>query len=66
MSVIPADGVEVLPLGWKFLCEDYQKEGVLKINVEPRIEERIKKKEVHDESELKPDEVSIKPKIVEE
>ena len=66
MSVIPADGVEVLPLGWKFLCEDYQKEGVLIINVEPRIEERIKKKEVHDESELKPDEVSIEPKIVEE
>ena len=49
MSVIPADGVEVLPLGWKFLCEDYQKEGVLKINVESIIEERIKKKEVHDE-----------------
>ena len=66
MSVIPADGVEVLPLGWKFLCEDYQKDGVLIINVEPRIEERIKMKEVHDESELKPDKVSIEPKIVEE
>ena len=55
MSIIPADGVEILPLVWRFLCEDYQKEGVLRINVAPSIEEHIKKKEVHDKSELKPE-----------
>lgn len=66
MSIIPADGVKALPLVWRFLCEDYQKEGFLKINVEPRIEEKTKAIVVHDKSELKPDEVSVEAKIVEE
>lgn len=66
MSIIPADEVKTLPLIWQFLCEDYQKKGFLTINVEPKIEERIKTIEVHDESELKPDEVSIEAKIIEE
>lgn len=66
MSVIPADGVKALHLIWRFLCEDYQKEGFLTINVEPKIEERIKTIEVYNESELKPDEVSTEAKIVEE
>lgn len=66
MSIIPTDGVKALPLVWRFLCEDYQKEGLLTINVEPNVEDRTKTIEVHDESELKPDEVSIEPKIVEE
>ena len=66
MSIIPADGVEVLPLVWRFLCEDYQKEGFLKINVEPKIEDKTKTVVVHDESELKPDEVSVEAKIIEE
>ena len=66
MSIIPADGVKALPLIWKFLCEDYQKEGFLTINVEPQIEERIKTIVVHDKTELKPDEVSFEAKIIEE
>ena len=66
MSIIPADGVKVLPLVWKFLSEDYQKEGILRINVEPCIEERTKTVIVYDLSELKDDEVSVVPKIVEE
>ena len=66
MSIIPADGVKALPLIWKFLCEDYQKEGSLNINVEPQIEERTKTIVVHDKSRLKPDEVSIEAKVVEE
>ena len=66
MSVIPADGIKEFSLIWKFLCEDYQKDGVLTINVEPLIEEHIKTIEVHDESELKPDEISLAPKVVEE
>ena len=66
MSVIPADGIKEFSLIWKFLCEDYQKDGVLTINVEPQIEEHIKTIEVHDESELKPDEISLAPKVVEE
>ena len=66
MSIIPADGVKALPLVWKFLCEDYQKEGFLKINVEPQIEEKTKTIVVHDREELKPDEVSVEAKIVEE
>lgn len=66
IDIIPADGVEILPLGWKFLCEDYQKEGILRINVEPRCEERTKTVVVHDEEDLKSDEVSIDAKIIEE
>ena len=66
MSLIPADGIKALPLFWKFLCEDYQKEGFLTINVEPKIEECIRTIEVYDELELKPDEVCIEAKIVEE
>lgn len=66
MSLIPADGIKALPLFWKFLCEDYQKEGFLTINVEPKIEECIRTIEVYDELKLKPDEVCIEAKIVEE
>ena len=65
MSVIPVDGIKKFSLIWKFLCEDYQKNGVLTIYVEPQIEEHIKTIEVHDESELKPDEASLAPKVVE-
>ena len=50
---------------WRFLCEDYQKEGYLTINVDPQIEDRIESIEVHDKLELKPDEVTIKAKIIE-
>lgn len=66
MSIIPADGIKALPLFWNFLCEDYQKEGFLTINVEPEIEECIRTIEVYDKLELKPDEVCIEAKIVEE
>ena len=64
MSIIPADGIKVLFLIWHFLCEDYQKKGFLTIKVEPKIEEYVKTIEVYEESELRPDEVSIKAKIV--
>ena len=66
MSIIPADGVKALPLFWEFLCEDYQKEGFLTINVEHQIEERTKTIVVHDKSGLKPDEISFEAKIIEE
>ena len=65
MSIIPADGIKRLPLIWRFLCEDYQKEGYLTINVDPQIEDRIETIEVHDKSKLKPDEVTIEAKIIE-
>ena len=52
-------------LFWRFLCEDYDKEGVLTINVEPIIEERTKTIEVDNVEDMKPDEVVVKPKIVE-
>lgn len=66
MSIIPSDGILSLPLGWRFLCEDYQKEGLLTINVKPIIEDITKTIIVYDESELKPDEVFIDAKIIEE
>ena len=66
MSIIPADGIRELALIWRFLCEDYHKEGFLTINVEPKIEECIKTIVVHDKSELKSEEVSVKAKIIEE
>ena len=66
ISVIPADGVKSFPLIWEFLCEDYQKQGFLTINVEPRIEDVKKTIVVNDKSELKTDEVTITPKIIED
>lgn len=66
ISIIPADGIKALPLFWQFLCEDYHKDGFLTINVEPKIEEQIKTVEVYNESELKPDEVSLEAKIIED
>ncbi len=66
MSIIPADGIKEIPLIWQFLCEDYQKEGVLTINVKQEIEKRIKTIVVHDKSEIKEDEISIEAKIIEE
>ena len=66
MSIIPADGIRKLALIWRFLCEDYHKEGLLTINVEPKIEECIKTIVVHDKSKLKSEEVSVKAKIIEE
>lgn len=65
ISIIPADGITRIPLVWQFLCEDYQKEGYLIINVDPIIEEHIETIEVHDKSKMKPDEVTIEAKIIE-
>ena len=59
------DGISSLPMGWKFLCEDYHKEGSLLIKVEPTIGEKEITVEVYDESEVKPDEVVVKPNIIE-
>ena len=64
ISIIPREGKKSMPLIWRFLCEDYQKEGFLTVNVEPAIEERTKTIEVEKEDELKPDEVVMEPKIV--
>ena len=66
LSIKPVDGINELPLIWEFLCEDYQKEGVLTIKVEPKIEERRKVVVVHDKAELKSDEVSVEAKIIED
>ena len=65
MSIIPANGIQTFPLIWNFLCEDYQKEGFLTINVKPIIEECTKTIVVNNESELKPDEVILEAKIIE-
>ena len=65
MRVIPVVGIKKISLIWTFLCEDYQKNGVLTIYVERQIEEHIKTIEVYDESDLKPDETSLAPKVVE-
>jgi hypothetical protein len=65
ISIIAANGVSTFLLYWRFLCEDYQKEGFLTINVEPNIEDKITNIEVENESEVKPDEVTIEPKIIE-
>lgn len=65
ISVKPADGVKSFPLYWQFLCEDYDTDGNLTINVEPSIEARTKTIEVDKEEDLNPDEVVVEPKIVE-
>ena len=65
ISIIAADGVSAFPLYWRFLCENYQKKGTLTINVEKNIEDRTKNIHVENESDVKSDEVTIDPKIVE-
>ena len=65
ISIIPREGKKEFPLIWRFLCEDYQKEGFLTVVVEPRIEEATKTIEVENEADLKPDEVVLEAKIVE-
>lgn len=65
ISVKPADGVKVIPVFWRFLCEDYKKKGLLMINIEPTIEEKIRVITVYDRSEIKPEKVTVVPKIVE-
>lgn len=65
IDVKPVDGISRFPIYWKFLCEDYAKNGVLMINVRPRIEDKVEVVTVYDESELKPEEVTIIPKIIE-
>lgn len=66
ISIKPVEGITEMPLIWEFLCEDYQKKGVLTINVVPEIEERKKVVAVHDKTELKPDEISVEAKIIED
>lgn len=40
LSFIPQRGIEKLPLGWEFLCEDYNQKGILTVNVCPVYEEK--------------------------
>ena len=65
ISVKPADGITQLQVFWRFLCEDYQKEGILIINVEPKLEEKTNLVVVNDKSKVKPDEIELLPKIIE-
>ena len=65
ISIIAADGITELPMFWRFLCEDYQKNGSLMVKVEPEFEEKVNRIEVDSEADLKPDEILIVPKIIE-
>ena len=65
ISIIPREGKKEIPLIWRFLCEDYQKDGFLTVVIEPRIEEITKTIEVESEANLKPDEVVLEAKIEE-
>lgn len=65
ISIIAADDITQLQMGWLFLCEDYQKNGCLTINVEPVVEENTETIIVYDEEAVKPDEIKVIPKIVE-
>lgn len=65
LSFIPQRGIEKLPLGWEFLCEDYNQKGILTVNVCLVYEEKEKIIEVKTKAEER-EEVLIEPKIVEE
>ena len=65
ISIIPSNGITQLPMGWSFLCEDYQKDDYLTINVEPVVEEKTETIVVYNKDDVKPDEVIFAPKIVE-
>lgn len=65
ISIIAADGITELPMFWRFLCEDYQKNGSMMVKVEPEFEEKVNRIEVDSEADLKPDEILIVPKIIE-
>lgn len=65
ISIIPSNDITQLLMGWSFLCEDYQKDNYLTINVEPIVEEKTETIEVYNKDDVKPDEVIFAPKIIE-
>lgn len=65
LSFIPQRGMEKLPLGWEFLCEDYSQKGILIVNICPIYEDKEEIIEVKSKAEER-EEVLIEPKIVEE
>ena len=64
ISIIPKQGVSEVPLFWKFLCEDFQQGGELKICVDPIVEDKLELVTVNLEEELLPDEVTVSPKVI--
>lgn len=64
IDIIVSNDITELLLFWRFLCEDYLKEGTLTINVKPVIEDKVKIIKVDNESDVKPDKVTIEPKVI--
>jgi hypothetical protein len=66
IGIKPKDNVNIIRLQWLILSRDYSKEGELVINVVPKYDEKEEPIEVKNVSNMKPTEVLIEPKIVEE
>lgn len=66
VGVKPKNNVEEIIVKWTLLSKDYQKKGKIAISVKPIIEDKETIIYVDSQSELKPDEEIIKPKIIEE
>lgn len=63
IDILPVDNIEIIPLYWTFLSENYKKEGCLYVVVQPSVEERITTKEVNNKEDMKKDEIRIEKKI---
>ena len=65
-EVKPKDCCTSMQLHWDFKSQDYCKQGVLNIIIEPQYEEKINNIEVYDVSKMKDTVINIYPKIIEE
>jgi hypothetical protein len=66
IGVKPKDGIDEILVQWIVKSRNYKKNGELVIKVIPKYEDKRISVEVENECDLKPDEVVIEPKIVEE
>lgn len=62
ISIKPQENIKEFPILWSFLCEDYKKDGILNIIVEPNIEEKNNVIMVDEASKVKDNVVEIVPK----
>jgi hypothetical protein len=65
VGIKPKDGVDEIEIQWVLKSRDYKKEGSLTLKVVPQFEDKYKKIEV-EQNELREDEITIEPKIIEE
>ncbi|MPM35012.1 hypothetical protein SDC9_81602 [bioreactor metagenome] len=65
IGVKPKQNVDKIEIYWSLKARNYQKEGILYLNVKPKYEEKTKNIIVDNIKDLKETEIIIEPKIIE-